>query len=65
MAGQEDEQAMGWMDRLARRWGVAPSRVLVILLVFACTGLSVMFLKHKPSPITPPPNVISLSHAES
>lgn len=45
MAGQEDEQAMGWMDRLARRWGVAPSRVLVILLVFACTGLSVMFLK--------------------
>lgn len=37
--------ADGWMHRLARRWGVKPSRVLVILLVFACTGFTVMFLK--------------------
>lgn len=33
------------MDRLAKRWGVSPSRVLVILLVFALTGFTVMFLK--------------------
>lgn len=33
------------MDRLGKRWGVSPSRVLVILLVFACTGFTVMFLK--------------------
>lgn len=35
----------GWMDRLALRWGVSPKRVLVILLVFALTGFTVMFLK--------------------
>ncbi len=33
------------MQRLAARWGVSPQRVLVILLVFACTGFTVMFLK--------------------
>lgn len=33
------------MQRLAGRWGVSPQRVLVILLVFACTGFTVMFLK--------------------
>ncbi|MBL8002966.1 MAG: diacylglyceryl transferase [Flavobacteriales bacterium] len=33
------------MDRLAARWNVSPSRVLIILLVFACTGFTVMFLK--------------------
>jgi hypothetical protein len=33
------------MQRLAVRWGVAPSRVLVILLVFVCTGTTVMLLK--------------------
>lgn len=37
--------ADGWIQRLARRWGVKPSRVLVILLVFACTGCTVLFLK--------------------
>jgi hypothetical protein len=35
----------GWMDRLAQRWGVSPSRVLVILLVFACTGTTVLLIK--------------------
>lgn len=35
----------GWMDRLGRRWGVSPQRVLVILLVFTLTGFTVMFLK--------------------
>lgn len=43
--GQSEGQGNGWMDRLARRWGVGPGRVLVILLVFACTGFTVLFLK--------------------
>lgn len=33
------------MARLGARWGVGPGRVLLILLVFACTGFTVMFLK--------------------
>ena len=40
-----DDARNGWMQRLATRWGVSPSRVLVILLVFACTGFTVLFLK--------------------
>lgn len=35
----------GWMQRLGQRWGVAPARVVLILVVFACTGFTVMFLK--------------------
>lgn len=35
----------GWMDRLSSRWGVSPRRVVLILLVFACTGFTVLFLK--------------------
>ncbi|MBL7945831.1 MAG: diacylglyceryl transferase [Flavobacteriales bacterium] len=35
----------GWMDRLSSRWGVSPGRVVLILLVFACTGFTVLFLK--------------------
>lgn len=41
----ENKPGAGWIDRLASRWNVAPSRVLIILVVFACTGLTVMFLK--------------------
>lgn len=33
------------MERLGARWGVSPGRVLIILLVFACTGFTVLFLK--------------------
>jgi hypothetical protein len=33
------------MQRLAKRWDVSPSRVVLILIVFACTGFTVMFLK--------------------
>ena len=33
------------MDRLAKRWGVSPSRVTIILVVFACTGFTVVYLK--------------------
>lgn len=39
------EQGSGWIGRLASRWKVSPSRVLIILVVFACTGFTVMFLK--------------------
>lgn len=41
----EGRDRKNWMQRLARRWNVPPSRVLIILLVFACTGFTVMFLK--------------------
>lgn len=40
-----DQGQGGWRERLARRWGVTPQRVLIILLVFICTGFTVMFLK--------------------
>lgn len=45
MSNTQGTEELGWMDRLAQRWGVTPSRVLVILLVFACTGFTVLFLK--------------------
>ncbi|MCC6840677.1 MAG: diacylglyceryl transferase [Flavobacteriales bacterium] len=35
----------GWMERLGKRWGVGPMRVILILVVFTCTGFTVMFLK--------------------
>ena len=35
----------GWMQRLGKHWGVGPGRVVLILLVFACTGTTVMLLK--------------------
>lgn len=44
MAEQQESKA-GWVRRLAERWGVSPARVGVILLVFALTGFTVMFLK--------------------
>lgn len=43
-----DEQGPGphgWLQRLGARWGVGPWRVVVILLVFACTGTTVLLLK--------------------
>lgn len=33
------------MERLGKRWGVGPMRVILILVVFTCTGFTVMFLK--------------------
>ena len=44
MAEQQESKA-GWVRGLAERWGVSPARVGVILLVFALTGFTVMFLK--------------------
>jgi hypothetical protein len=34
-----------WFQRLQRRWGVNASRAVIILVVFALTGFTVMFLK--------------------
>lgn len=40
----------GFINKLQERWGVGSAgQVVLILLVFACTGFSVMFLK---KPIT-------------
>ncbi|MFT3885830.1 MAG: diacylglyceryl transferase [Flavobacteriales bacterium] len=40
-----DTERTNWMQRLAARWGVGTGRALLILLVFACTGFTVLFLK--------------------
>jgi len=35
-----------WLDKLKKRWNLgSTAQVLVVLLVFACTGFSVFFLK--------------------
>ena len=35
----------GWISKLEQRWQVNTFRVFIILLVFACTGFTVLFLK--------------------
>lgn len=34
-----------WLAKLERRWKVTTMQALIILLVFACTGFTVLFLK--------------------
>ncbi|MBK7946982.1 MAG: prolipoprotein diacylglyceryl transferase [Flavobacteriales bacterium] len=41
----KEEAKAGWVQRLAKRWNVSPARVGIILLVFACTGFTVLILK--------------------
>ncbi len=41
----EPRKGPRWVQRLGARWGVSSGRVFMILLVFACTGFTVMFLK--------------------
>jgi len=36
---------MKWLKKLKNRWGVSSGEVVIILIVFACTGFTVMFLK--------------------
>ncbi|MEQ8927424.1 MAG: prolipoprotein diacylglyceryl transferase [Fulvivirga sp.] len=36
---------MKWINRLKEKWQVSTLQVFIILLVFACTGFTVMFLK--------------------
>ena len=45
MQGTNTSGTPRWVERLGKRWGVGPARVFIILLVFACTGFTVMFLK--------------------
>ncbi len=36
----------GWVDKLKTRWNVGSAwQVVLILIVFACTGFTVMFIK--------------------
>ena len=39
------EEKQGWVSKLEKRWEVTRLQVFIILLVFACTGFTVMFLK--------------------
>lgn len=37
---------MSWLDRLQARWNLKNSfQVFIVLIVFACTGFTVLFLK--------------------
>ncbi|QNL22148.1 prolipoprotein diacylglyceryl transferase [Hyphobacterium sp. CCMP332] len=37
---------MSWIDKLKSRWGVESTfRIVMILIVFTCTGFTVLFLK--------------------
>ncbi len=40
-----EENKKGWVQKLQARWNVSATQVFIILLVFACTGFTVMFLK--------------------
>ena len=45
MEGKHQAGERNWVARLRKRWGVGTGQVFVILLVFACTGFTVLFLK--------------------
>ena len=36
----------GWIGKLERKWNVNTVQVIIILIVFACTGFTIMFLKN-------------------
>jgi hypothetical protein len=39
-------QKTSWLTRLQARWGLASiTQVIIVLIVFACTGFTVLFLK--------------------
>jgi p-aminobenzoyl-glutamate transporter AbgT len=41
-----DKQKMNWVDKLKQRWGVNSAwDVIVILIVFACTGFTIVYIK--------------------
>jgi hypothetical protein len=36
----------GWIERLKKRWKLdSATQVIIVLIVFACTGFTIMFLK--------------------
>lgn len=39
------EERRGWFARLREKWKVSTAQVWIILLVFACTGTTVLLLK--------------------
>lgn len=39
------EKKNSWFKRLQNRWGVSAKRAIIILIVFALTGTTVMFIK--------------------
>ncbi|NNF20555.1 MAG: prolipoprotein diacylglyceryl transferase [Saprospiraceae bacterium] len=41
----EEDTKPTWVQKLQKRWGVSAIRVFIILIVFACTGFTIMFLK--------------------
>ncbi|HET6540646.1 MAG TPA: DUF6787 family protein [Chryseolinea sp.] len=37
---------MAWIERLRQRWNLgSPLQVIIVLIVFACTGFTILFLK--------------------
>ena len=44
--GLSSQQKARWIQKLQSRWGVSASQVFIILLVFTCTGFTVLFLKY-------------------
>lgn len=37
---------MGWVEKLKERWGLKTlKQVIIVLVVFACTGFTVLFIK--------------------
>jgi len=39
-------RGVSWIEKLKQRWNLgSPFQVVVILIVFACTGFSVLFIK--------------------
>ena len=41
----KENKTSGWIQKLQERWGVSASKVIIILIVFALTGFTIMFLK--------------------
>ena len=40
------KESMSWFERLKEKWGLkSMGQVVVVLIVFACTGFTVLFLK--------------------
>ncbi len=35
----------GFLQKLQNKWGVSAKRVILILIVFACTGTTILFIK--------------------
>ena len=40
-----DNEKNGFLQKLQTRWGVSATRVIIILIVFALTGTTVLFIK--------------------